>query len=124
MDGLGYDEDGHPQTDRELRYNWFAVIRRPVNMSQYAAELTIVVFDNRPHLFTSVGSEQVLSTPNPPAPGTAAPPPSGAGACGAETCPRHPTPTTERPCQRSTPAAVALDAAGRIATLRPLPGRW
>lgn len=63
MDGLGYDEDGHPLPDRELRYNWLWVIQRPQNVNKYAASLTVVVFDNRAHLFAPTGAEDVFSPP-------------------------------------------------------------
>jgi len=57
MDGLGYDEDGQPQTDRELRYNWLWVIQRQQNANKFCAAMTVVVFDNRPHLFAPTGAE-------------------------------------------------------------------
>ncbi len=63
MDGFGYDEDGHPVdpntsvSDRELRYNWLWVVQRQQNGNRYAANLTVVVFDNRPHLFAPTGAE-------------------------------------------------------------------
>jgi hypothetical protein len=69
MDGLGYNDDGVPTTDRELRYNFLWVIQRPVNQNRFTANLTIVVFDNRPNLFAPVGSEQVFNNV-PVTPGT------------------------------------------------------
>jgi hypothetical protein len=62
MDGLGYDDDGHPRTDRELRYNYLWVIQRSLNANQYSAGLTVVVFDNRPNLYAPAGAEGVFST--------------------------------------------------------------
>jgi hypothetical protein len=62
MDGMGYDEHGHPQTiggvsDREIRYNWLWVLQRPQNSNRFTATMTVVVFDNRPHLFAPTGAE-------------------------------------------------------------------
>jgi prepilin-type N-terminal cleavage/methylation domain-containing protein len=68
MDGLGYDDDGRPLNpagtgaDRELRYNWLWVIQRTNNANKLAANLTVVVFDRRAHLYAPVGSEAVFST--------------------------------------------------------------
>lgn len=61
MDGLGFSEDGVPNPDRELRYNHLLVVQRPRNAGRFKADLTIVVFDRRAHLFAPPGSEEVLS---------------------------------------------------------------
>jgi hypothetical protein len=62
MDGLGYTDDGVPTADRELRYNCLWVVQRPVNRNRFAATLTVVVFDNRPHLYAPAGEELVVPT--------------------------------------------------------------
>jgi type II secretory pathway pseudopilin PulG len=70
MDGLGYTEDGEPRVpgpapfvaDRELRYNYLLVVQRPSERNRYAANLTVVVFDNRPHLYAPAGAELVVDT--------------------------------------------------------------
>jgi len=59
MDTLGYTEDGVPTDDREMRYNWLWIIQRPNNTSQFTANMTIVVFDRRAHLYAPTGSEAV-----------------------------------------------------------------
>ncbi len=64
MDGLGYDDNGRPTQDRELRYNWMAVVQRSSNRNKFASNLAIVVFDNRPHLYAPPGVESVLTVPN------------------------------------------------------------
>lgn len=67
MDGLGYAEDGRPVqpgntfADRELRYNWLWIVQRPVNANSYNANLTVVVFENRPHLYGGTAPEAVFS---------------------------------------------------------------
>ncbi len=59
MDSIGSD-NGVPNTDRELRYNFLWVIQRPNNANKNTANMTVVVFDRRAHLFAPTGSEQVL----------------------------------------------------------------
>jgi hypothetical protein len=59
-DTVGYDVDLRLTADREYRYNALAIVQRPLNINRYAANLTIVVFDNRPFLFAPQGSEAVF----------------------------------------------------------------
>lgn len=59
MDGLGYDENGHPTTDRELRYNWAWLVQCPDVALKTTATLSVIVFDNRPNLYAPTGSEAV-----------------------------------------------------------------
>jgi len=61
MDTLGYTDDGVPTDDREMRYNWLWVLQRPNINSPYTANMTIVVFDRRAHLYAPTGSEAVYS---------------------------------------------------------------
>jgi hypothetical protein len=62
MDGLGYDENGAPTADRELRYNWLWIVQRPINQNRLSANLTVVVFDRRAHLYApDPGSEFVFT---------------------------------------------------------------
>lgn len=63
MDSIGSD-NGVPNTDRELRYNFLWVIQRPNNSQTKTVNLTVVVFDRRANLFAPPGSEQVILTPN------------------------------------------------------------
>ncbi|MFO0823509.1 MAG: type II secretion system protein [Gemmataceae bacterium] len=51
MDSLGYDDNGHPLADRELRYNWSWVIQRPQNSNKFAATMSVLVYDFRPNLY-------------------------------------------------------------------------
>ena len=60
-DTVGYDADLRLTPDREYRHNAMAVAHRPLNINRYAANLTIVVFDNRPLLFGPAGSEAVFA---------------------------------------------------------------
>ena len=60
-DTMGYDQDMRPTPDREYRYNWMWIIQRPLNSNRYAASMTVVVFDNRPHLFAPAGVEVLFS---------------------------------------------------------------
>ncbi|MBA4067563.1 MAG: hypothetical protein C0501_28410 [Isosphaera sp.] len=62
MDGLGYTDDGVPTADREKRYSSLCVVQRPVERNRFAATLTVVVFDTRPHLFVRPGDELVIPT--------------------------------------------------------------
>ncbi len=65
MDGLGYDDNGHPTPDRELRYNWMWVLQRPQNGNKLTATMNVVVFDNRPQLYAPPGTEGVFDTAAP-----------------------------------------------------------
>ena len=60
-DTVGYDEDLRLTADREYRFNSMVIIQRPLNRNQFAANMTIVVFDDRPHLFAPQGVETVHS---------------------------------------------------------------
>jgi len=60
MDTLGYDDIGTPMSDRELRYNFLYVIRQPNTSNPYVAEMMVVCFDRRAHLYAPPGSEAVL----------------------------------------------------------------
>jgi hypothetical protein len=79
MDSLGYNPNGAPTSDLEMRYNWLWVLQRPqfvnqvyttgvngvvngtnvlnsssytsANMNLYTANMTVVVFDRRPYLY-------------------------------------------------------------------------
>ncbi|WP_439621753.1 type IV pilus modification PilV family protein [Gemmata sp.] len=62
MDGLGYDENGHPTPDRELRYNWMWVVQRPDNREQLKADMTVLVYDRRAHMYAPTGSEGWFTT--------------------------------------------------------------
>jgi prepilin-type N-terminal cleavage/methylation domain-containing protein len=59
-DTMGYDDDMRPTPDREYRYNWMWVIQRPLNSNRYAAYMTVIVFDDRAHLFAPPGSEALF----------------------------------------------------------------
>jgi len=59
-DGVVTDDNGNPTPDRELRYNFLWVVQRPTNANRYYANLTVVVFDRRAHMYAPPGSEQVF----------------------------------------------------------------
>lgn len=59
-DGVVADDNGNPLPDRELRYNFLWVVQRPTNANRYYANLTVVVFDRRAHMYAPPGSEQVF----------------------------------------------------------------
>ena len=63
-DGLGYDEYGRPNADREYRYNWLWVVQRPLNRNRFQTDLTVVVFDRRPYRYAPPGMEAVYSAHN------------------------------------------------------------
>jgi hypothetical protein len=66
-DTMGYDQDMRPTADREYRYNWMWIIQRPQNSNRYAASMTVIVFDDRPHLFAPPEMEVLFGatfTPN------------------------------------------------------------
>jgi prepilin-type N-terminal cleavage/methylation domain-containing protein len=62
MDSLGYDDNGHPLADRELRYNWSWVIQRPLNSNKFSATMSVLVYDFRPNFFLPAGSEGVFAS--------------------------------------------------------------
>jgi prepilin-type N-terminal cleavage/methylation domain-containing protein len=64
MDTLGYDENGTPDANREMRYNWLYVLQRPNNANLFTASLTVVAFDRRAHLYPQSASETVLTSTN------------------------------------------------------------
>jgi prepilin-type N-terminal cleavage/methylation domain-containing protein len=60
IDLLGY-VDGVPTPDRELVYNAFCVVQRKNNRSnKYMADLTVVVFNRRAHLYAPAGVEETF----------------------------------------------------------------
>jgi prepilin-type N-terminal cleavage/methylation domain-containing protein len=60
-DGIGWDDDSQTITkDREVRYNWLAVLQRPASAPTTNANLTIVVFDRRVPLSAKTGDEVVF----------------------------------------------------------------
>ncbi len=72
MDTMSYTDDGVPKPGadmRELRYNWLWVIQRPMNRDRFTANLTIVVFNKRTHLYApqGIGLERVTPMPGEPA---------------------------------------------------------
>jgi len=71
-DSLGYNDNGTPSQDLEMRYNWLWILQRPqfINESStsinnlYTANMTVVVFDRRPFLYpppSVTGFETVIS---------------------------------------------------------------
>jgi hypothetical protein len=60
-DGIGWDDNSQTITkDREVRYNWLAVIQRLNNgAAPTTANFTVVVFDRRIHLIAKAGDEVV-----------------------------------------------------------------
>jgi hypothetical protein len=70
MDDITFGEDGRPDTTasgqgtpvvRMGRYNWAAVIQRPVNANRYVADLKVLVFDGRPPGVAPADAELVLT---------------------------------------------------------------
>lgn len=61
LDGLTYDPaTGIPPAagvERDMRYNWLWVIRRPSNKQRTTIDATVVVFDRRAHMFTAPAGE-------------------------------------------------------------------
>lgn len=56
LDGFTYDQAGVPSQasgsiERENRYNWMWVLQRPKQRQRFTANMTIVVYDKRVHLF-------------------------------------------------------------------------
>lgn len=62
-DGVVTDDNGTPIPDRELRYNFLWVVQRPINANRFYANMTVVVFDRRAHMYAPPGSEQVFHRP-------------------------------------------------------------
>ena len=67
-DTKGYDEDMHLTVDTEYRYNFMWIIQQPLVQNKFAANMTVVVFDDRPFLYAPAGTEPVIGgvafTPN------------------------------------------------------------
>ena len=64
LDGFTYDSTGMPSgstLERENRYNWLWVIQRPVNKQKYNANMTIVVFDKRAHMYIPPNAEHAIT---------------------------------------------------------------
>jgi hypothetical protein len=64
LDGLLFDEGGavsttNPDDMRELRYNWFWVLQRPVNRDRHTVRQQVVVCNRRAHLFVPPNCEAV-----------------------------------------------------------------
>ena len=57
-DGIVADDNGN--LEREFRYNFLWVVQRPRNADRFHANLTIVVFDRRAHMYVPPKSEQVF----------------------------------------------------------------
>jgi type II secretory pathway pseudopilin PulG len=62
-DTKGYDEDLHLTVDTEYRYNFMWIIQQPLVQNKFAANMTVVVFDDRPFLFAPAGTEPVIPNP-------------------------------------------------------------
>jgi hypothetical protein len=60
---MGFQE-GVPNGDRELRYNWLWVLQQPNIADPKTANMTVVVFDRRAHLHATLGAEDVLRASN------------------------------------------------------------
>jgi len=68
MDDITFNEAGVPDTAasgigspvvRQGRYNWAAIIQRPVNANRYVADLKILVFDGRPPGIAPLDAEKI-----------------------------------------------------------------
>jgi hypothetical protein len=64
MDTMGFNEGVPDPGERELRYNWLWVLRRPDVADPHTCDMTVVVFDRRAHLHATTGAEDVLATIN------------------------------------------------------------
>lgn len=69
VDNLGYNDNGTPTGDSEMRYNWLWVLQRPLNQSApspgaYTANMTVVVFDRRPFLYPPATTPFEVVIPN------------------------------------------------------------
>ncbi len=58
LDGFTYDDNGTPTAEREDRYNWLWTVQRPSNAQKFRANMNVVVFNQRVHLFLPPNSEQ------------------------------------------------------------------
>lgn len=47
--------------DRQGRYNWLAIVQRPVNANRHVADLKVAVFDARPPGIAPIDAEQVFA---------------------------------------------------------------
>lgn len=78
MDDITFNEQGAPDTAsttvqvgglptiaRQGRYNWAAVIQRPVNANRYVADLKILVFDGRSPGIAPADAERVFGVAAP-----------------------------------------------------------
>ena len=70
LDGFTYDPNsglpaasGGAGIDREMRYNWLWVVQCPKASDPRTANMSVVVFDKRAHMYAPTGSETVF-TPN------------------------------------------------------------
>lgn len=79
MDDITFNPTGTPDTGasgigaqvvRQGRYNWAAVIQRPVNANRYVADLKILVFDGRPPGIAPLDAEKIGVPTAPLAAGT------------------------------------------------------
>jgi hypothetical protein len=71
VDTLGFNDNGTPTADLEMRYNWMWVLQRPQFINQQGdlthlltMNMTVVVFDRRPFLYPPInvtGFEVVFS---------------------------------------------------------------
>jgi hypothetical protein len=60
MDTMGFTEGVPNPDDREQRYNWAWLVRKPNVADPHTCDMTVVVFDRRAHLHATVGAEDVL----------------------------------------------------------------
>jgi hypothetical protein len=62
LDGLYYDDFGKPTGERDMRYNFAYLLRQPNASNPKVCEMTVIVYDNRAHLYVRPNSEVVLRT--------------------------------------------------------------
>jgi hypothetical protein len=62
LDGLYYDDVGKPTGERDMRYNFAYLLRQPNASNPKVCEMTVIVYDNRAHLYVRPNSEVVLQT--------------------------------------------------------------
>jgi len=63
MDGMGYTDDGRPTQDREMRYNWAWILQCQDAGVKTVANMSVIVYDNRPNLYAPTGAEVVYTAP-------------------------------------------------------------